>query len=272
MAKTTADRVNESLINLEFYMSKSNEFLSDLIDDNCSSEDLDSLLNDSKTINRWHRYSAVSEVLKGEYSANASTDFCMQISSKIADEPAILAAPRPATKTESETNTARVEVKKLAEVKRLTGGFAIAASFAFATFFSVQTMQVSDDLNLSNDATAGIEKISNSVASNNATLNSLASVPSTQSLPVDTEDSSEQIELEFFNEVFMSRARESEKNSIAPFARRVGAEYVKTLRFSAEKWQELLQKNQKNKPNSAIEKAGYQVDAEQSQVKEPQED
>lgn len=242
-------------------MSKTSEFLSDLVDDKCSSDDLDSLLNDSKTIDRWHRYSAVSEILKGEYSANATTDFCMQISSKIADEPAILAAPRPTTNSEYETKTAR------AEVKRLTGGFAIAASFAFATFFSVQTMQVSDDSNFSNDATADVEQIStNSDSSNNVSSNNFASVPARQSLPVDTEDSSEQIELEFFNEVFMSRARESEKDSIAPFARRVGAEYVKTLRFSAEKWQELLQKNQKNKPDSA--KASDQVDAKQSEAKE----
>jgi len=239
-------------------MSKTDEFLSDLVDDQCSSNDLDSLLNDKNNIARWHRYSAVSEILKGEYSANASTEFCAEISAKIAEEPAIIAVPRPVdVKVESEVRSATAEVKKF------SGGLAIAASFAFATFFSVQTLQVSDDLTPTNTSTAE--------ASLPFTSHVVAK-PDIQSLPVDTENSLEQIELEFFNEMFMSRARESERNSIAPFARRVGAEYVKTLRFSAEKWQEILQQNAKNKADAAnqtaVDKFETELPSEASQSKQ----
>lgn len=233
---------------MEVDMSKRNEFLSDLIDDQCSSSDFDSLLNDKNAIECWYRYSTVNAILKDEYSANASVDFCKEISKKIADEPSIIAAPR---------STHTVIRSASAEIKRFTGGLAIAASFAFATFFSVQTMQVSDDTIPVNGSTAEVEL---------PTAGDLAATQSKQSLSVNMEDNLEQMELELFNDIFMSRARESEKDSIAPFATRVGAEYVKTIRFSAEQWQEILRRNAKNKadPTSEVDTNGSETNRRDS--------
>lgn len=202
-------------------MSKTNKSLSDLLDDQCSSADLDSLLNDQYVSESWHRYNAVSAILKEEYSVNANIDFCKKISAKIADEPAILAAPRPQ----------QIKNKPfIAEIRKISSGFAIAASVAFATFFSVQTLQVSSDLSPSNK---------NSVEVNQSNSESVA-VEKT-SMPI-SNDSLEQLELESFNDILMLQARKSEQESIAPFATSVGGEYVKTIRISAEQWQQIVRK------------------------------
>ncbi len=223
MSKTNMSKTNMSKTN----MSKTNNSLSDLLDEQCSSIDLDSLLKDSETSDSWHRYSAVSVILKSEYSANASTDFCKEISAKIADEPAILAAPRPHVAKSSPATAGPVT----ADITRIGSGFAIAASVAFATFFSVQTLQVSSELSPLNENSAKVvsSPTSESIAATQATMPS-------------NKDSLEQLELESFNEALMLPARQSEIDSIAPFATSVGGEYVKTIRISAEQWQGVLQR------------------------------
>lgn len=202
-------------------MSKTNKSLSDLLDGQCSSSELDNLLSDKDVADSWYRYSAVSATIKGEYSASANIDFCKDISARIEDEPAIIAAPRP-----RQTKNRLV----VAEVRKIGSGFAIAASVAFATFFSVQTLQVSSGLSPMNENSAEVNQIkSENLAANN------------DSMP-GSSDSLEQMNLEAFNEAFMIPARQSEKDSIAPFATSVSSEYTKTIRISAEQWQQILQR------------------------------
>ncbi len=202
-------------------MSKTNESLSDLLDDQCSSGDLDRLLNDKDVSERWHRYNTVSAILKSEYSSHTGIDFCKEISAKIADEPAILAAPRP-QQTISKPVTA--------EIRKISSGFAIAASVAFATFFSIQTLQVSSELSPLNENSVEVNQLkSENLATNKGTMPSGS-------------DSLEQLELEAFNKALMFPAQLSEIESIAPFATSVGGEYVKTIRISAEQWQQILQR------------------------------
>lgn len=198
-------------------MVNENKSLSDLLDDQCSSVDLDSLLSDPKTTDRLYRYQTVSAILKNEYSAYASVDFCRSISAQIVDEPAILAAP--ASDNVKKSATSSVTVAKSTEIRRIGGGFAIAASVAMATFFSVQTLQVSQ-LSSVEQQTAAVEPV---VSDNLVTTHEV--------------DSLEQTELEAFNGLFLEEARRSEFGSFAP----VGGEYVRTIRFSAEQWQQMLQ-------------------------------
>lgn len=222
-------------------MSKTNKSLSDLLDEQCSSSELDNLLNDKDVSNSWYRYSAVSAIIKDEYSAHASINFCDEISAKIADEPAILSAPRPQ----------RTKIRPLvAEVRKIGSGFAIAASVAFATFFSVQTLQVSSELSPMNENSAEASQIK---SENLATSSN--SMPSSSS-------SLEQSNLEAFNEAFLLPARLSEQDSIAPFATSVSGEYVKTIRISAEQWQQILQRAALRQSQlEAAEKAKLEADA-----------
>ncbi len=229
-------------------MSKTNKSLSGLLDEQCSSSDLDHLLNDKDVSdNRWYRYNAVSAIIKGEYSVHANMNFCKDISAKIADEPTILAAPRPQqTKNRSQTRNRAI----VTEMRKVGSGFAIAASVAFATFFSVQTLQVSSELSPVNQSSAEISQINveNLTANND-------SMPSSR-------NSLEQSNLEAFNEAFMLPARLSEKGSIAPFATSVSGKYVKTIRISAEQWQQILQRAAiKQSQLEAAEKAKFEAGA-----------
>lgn len=225
-------------------MSKTNKSLSDLLDEQCSSSDLDNLLNDKDVSDSWYRclyrYNAVSAMIKGEYSASANIDFCKDISALIADEPAILAAPRP-----QQTKNRPVA----AEIRRIGSGFAIAASVAFATFFSVQTLQVSSELSPMNENSAEVNQVkSENLAANN------------DSMP-GSSDSLEQSDLETFNDALMLTARLSEQDSIAPFATSVSSEYTKTIRISAEQWQQILQRAALRQSQlEAIEKAKLDSD------------
>ncbi len=203
-------------------MSKITASLSDLIDEQCSSDDLEILFKEPEMKAHYYRYQTVSTVLKGEYSANASIDFCQSIHDKIADEPAILAAPRPST------------TKRYFKAAKFSSGFAIAASVAVATFFSIQTLQVSGEFPSNQESFVQSEDVlSNSLAAtSDETINNNLQ-----------QNNLEQDELELFNDIFMQQARQSELDSIAPFATRVGGKYVKTIRFSAEQWQKILEQN-----------------------------
>jgi len=197
-------------------MMDKKQSLSDLLDDQCSSVDLDSLLNDEKSVEGWYRYHSVSAILKDEYSAHSHVDFCREISSKIADEPAIIAVPKVKPNIENTHNNV-VNSDNVVQLRRAGGGLAIAASAAFATFFSVQTLQVSDQITPDNQTV-----IANSSTS---PIISDSKIPDQLSVA----ESLEQSELEFFNELYIQEAN-----------RPVGGEYVKTYRFSAEQWQQIL--------------------------------
>ncbi len=228
-------------------MSNTNKSLSDLLDDQCTSVDLDNLLKDSDAKHSWHRYNAVSAILKGEYSADASVDFCQEISAKIADEPAILAAPKPV----------QTEIRPMnAEIKRFGGGFAIAASMAFATFFSFQTLQVSNTISPTDDISSQIAQSAGSDINTNSAIT--------------IEKSAEQLELEEFNDLYMSLARVSELDSIAPYpTTNVSGAYVKTHRISAEQWQQILQAAAARKAKiEAANKATLEVESSNTVDKE----
>jgi len=197
-------------------MMDKKQSLSDLLDGQCSSVDLDSLLKDEKSVEGWYRYHSVSSILKGEYSAHSHVDFCKQLSAKIADEPAIIAAPQAKTgKIKNNPNQAPND--NVVQFKRAGGGLAIAASAAFATFFSVQTLQVSDQIT-PNNQTLVANSSANPIISDSKAPEQLS-----------VAESLELSELEFFNEKYIQGAN-----------RPVGGEYVKTYRFSAEQWQQIL--------------------------------
>lgn len=205
-------------------MSKSNEFLSNLLDDQCSCDELDQLLDDENTKDGWYRYSLVSAILKNEPSADISTEFCQSISAKIAQEPAIIATQANQSNTKGRRS---VSSSNLVSLGRYASGMAIAASVAFATFFSVNQL----DSNYANQFES-----SNIAATNNTPSTSVSAVAVQQDSAIP--DTLEQTELEVFNDLFLREAKRSERGAFAP----VGGEYVKTIRFSAEQWQQIIQK------------------------------
>ncbi len=203
-------------------MVDTNKLLSDLLDENCSSNNLDDLLEDKHAIESWYRYHSISEIIKGQNSADASLKFCQQISAKIADEPAIIAAPR-----QESSHPVNAQVVPLnAEIKKVGGGFAIAASVAVATFFSFQSTQIAQ-----HDAPQGTQVASKQQASPE---NTVATNPTNQQMAA-----AEQYQMDIFNDRYIRDLRRSDKGNIAP----VSGEFVRTMRFSAEEWQAILEKS-----------------------------
>jgi len=231
---------------VETNMLRNNESLSNLLDDQCASADLDDLLKNEKTLSKWYRYQAVSAVLKDQHSADANFDFCQAISAKIAEEPAMIAIP---AESASEKSTSEKLNNKSAEVisfRRFGGGFAIAASAAFATFFSVQSLQVSSELSPSERQTA---EITTSNTDNSVSDFAIGASPIY---------SHEQNELEFFNNLYLQEVSRSENVAFE----QVGGVYAGTLRISAEQWQQLLQRAVQQR--SKIESANLEADEENS--------
>jgi negative regulator of sigma E activity len=198
-------------------MIDKNELLSDLLDDQCSTEELSQLLNDKDTTNSWYRYSAVSAILKNECSAHVNIEFSQRISALIADEPAIIA-----TKSSRAVNTSAVNNTNVVQFKKTFGGFAVAASVAVATFFSVQTLQVSE-LSVNETKLIASSNSDTSKDNNNQSVEAISNINSPKQ----------------YNDLFQFNAIGSE----VP----VGAEYVRTIRFSAEQWQEILKKASEQK-------------------------
>ncbi|MDQ7049014.1 MAG: RseA family anti-sigma factor [Enterobacterales bacterium] len=237
-------------------MSKSNEFLSNLLDDQCSCDELDQLLDDKNTAEGWYRYSLVSAILKNEPSADISTEFSQSLSAKIAQEPAIVATQAAATQaSQSNTKDRRSTASSnIFSLGRYTSGMAIAASVAFATFFSVNQL----DSNYGNQLEPSNVAVSHTTPSESATAIALqqdSAVP----------DTLEQTELEIFNDLFLREAKRSERGAFAP----VGGEYVKTIRFSAEQWQQIVQKAVLQKAElEAAQKKAQQHAVEQTKTEQ----
>ncbi len=224
-------------------MSKSNEFLSDLLDDRCSSEELDRLIKDENTSDTWYRYNLVSGILKNESSAVASNQFCQAVSAKIAQEPAIIATKANLSKAKDKAQASNAPVSNLVALRRFSGGMAIAASVAFATFFSLSQLDTSN-LNQIDQA---------SVASSNSMP---ANAVETTSIP----NTIEQTELEVFNDLFLREAKRSERGAFAP----VGGEYVKTIRFSKEQWQQIIQQAVLQKAELEAAKKKAELEAQEA--------
>jgi len=200
--------------------SANSQLLSDLLDDQCISDDFEKLLESTDTVNDWYRYHTVSAILRSEDHVQATQSFCQQVSAKIADEPTIIGAPMVNHQAQDNDD---VRTATVTPIRRFGGGLAIAASAAFATFFSVQILQVSENI---------LPDGSNqqSVASN---INGDNSIPK---IAVEIADSLEQTELELFSDSFKGEAWNS--GNIAK--QQVSGAYVKTIRFSAEDWQKML--------------------------------
>ena len=115
-------------------VSAEDQIVSDLIDGHCDSDKVDCILESESARERWYRYNLASSVIKKEHSAFSSIEFTRSISAKIAEEPAIIAAPSQA-KTQKSTGSNVVSFWK-----RTGGGLAVAASVAYATVFSVQML------------------------------------------------------------------------------------------------------------------------------------
>jgi len=197
------------------------QLLSDLLDDRCSSDDFDVLLEHTDTANDWYRYHTASSILRQENSIQAAQSFCQQVSAKIADEPTVIGSPK--IYSEAKDAQSVVRLNNVSPIRRFSGGLAIAASAAFATFFSVQTLQVSDNI-----LPAGSNQ--QSIANNISGDSSVAKIA------VEITDSLEQTELELSSDMFKQGAWQS--GNIAN--QRVSGAYVKTIRFSAEEWQKMV--------------------------------
>jgi negative regulator of sigma E activity len=206
-------------------MVNKTQSLSDLLDDQCSADDLGPLLDDSETNERWFRYQTVSAILKEQHSASASSEFFQSVSAKIDAEPSIIAAPSQQT----QQTTAEIH-PFVAEVKRLSSGFAIAATVAFATFFSVQTMQVADTEAVLNDS---------AIAANAGQSEISVNQQSTAGMATTSSDYNEQAEAEIFDNLYFQKSPRRNKVGIA----QVSGEYVQTIRFSAEQWQVILERS-----------------------------
>jgi len=195
---------------------KNRQSLSDLLDERCSSDDLDALLKDSDANDAWYRYQAVSAIIKDEHSAHTCSEFYTQVHGKIALEPAIISAPKNSQKQLPNDNN-------VVQLKRLGGGFAIAASAAFATFMSVQTLQVAEHIEPQNQ-TFAVDTSENAVSPN---INK----------SVEAQDPSEPPEIDMSNFLYLLETNPSGRAGLAP----VGGKYVKTYRFSAEQWQQMME-------------------------------
>ena len=199
-------------------MINKNELLSDLLDEQCSSEELTHLLNDKTITDSWYRYSTVSAILKNEHAGHVDIDFSQKMSALIANEPAIIATQSSRSVSDSSVNTISDNLNQnVIQFKKTFGGFAIAASVAVATFFSVQTMQIADVSVNGSDVVAS-SGVAPAKGTNTQSANS-----------VNNSQSQEQ-----YNDLYQLNTIGSQ----VP----VGAEYVKTIRLSAEQWQELLKR------------------------------
>lgn len=228
-------------------MTNKNKLLSDLLDDECSSEDLDSLLRDTDNLNSWYRYNTVSSLLKNEYSNQASIDFCQQVSAQIAEEPAIIAAPAPIKKQANKAKQSNNVQGNVFSIKGFSGGFAIAASVAVATFFSIQTIQSPVEVNSFNQ-----QAMEQSQSVNSANDSQVAE---STKVTISHNDILEQAELEVYNGLFLQEAQRTQGSGFAP----VSSEYVKTIRFSADEWQQIMQKAvKKQAEKEALEKHSEQ--------------
>ncbi len=225
-------------------MVNKTQSLSDLLDDQCSADDLGQLLNDSETNERWFRYQTVSAILKDQHAASASSEFFQSVSAKIDAEPSIIAAPSQQT----QQTTAEIH-PFIAEIKRLSSGFAIAATVAFATFFSVQTMQVADTEGVLSDSAVAAIAGQDEINVNEKSAGGMATTSS---------DYDEQAEAEIFDNLYFQKSPRRNKVGIA----QVSGEYVQTIRFSAEQWQAILERSLRQK---ALQEAAKKNEQSQSQ-------
>lgn len=122
------------------FASSEDQFISELLDGDCASESVDKLLADEAHCETWYRYNQISAILRKEDSAYCSFEFTQSISSKIADEPAIIATPSSIKESKRQSNGNVVNF-----VKRTGGGLAIAASVAYAMIFSVELLNTQDE-------------------------------------------------------------------------------------------------------------------------------
>ena len=220
------------------------QLLSDLLDDRCISDDFDVLLENKNSANDWYRYHTVSSILRQENAVQATQSFCQQVSAKIASEPTVIGSPKINNQTEDTRSTVRID--NISPIRRFSGGLAIAASAAFATFFSVQTLQVSENISPTNSQ-------QQSIANNNSDDSLVPKVA------VEIQDSLEQTELELSSDMYKLGAWRS--GNIAQ--QKVSGAYVKTIRFSAEKWQEMVDRAVRIK---AEEEAAAELDANSTET------
>ena len=101
--------------------SANNQYLSDLMDEECSDEAIEQLLeSDELQAKAWYRYNAVRSVLNKEHSAYSSFEFTHSISNKIAEEPSFSGL--------TELNAPSNVVSLFPAWKKAVGGLAIASS------------------------------------------------------------------------------------------------------------------------------------------------
>ncbi|PHS20181.1 MAG: hypothetical protein COA86_02515 [Kangiella sp.] len=217
-----------------------NSQISDLLDEQIASEELSELLKEDGVNESFYRYNLVSKILRKEANAPVSMDFINAVSQKIDGEPTVFAPSADSRSTDSQSlnDSTNNVIPLFSKIKKLTGGMAIAASVAIATFISVQSVQVANDGVFKSDIAnqQSEEQIKMPTIASNAGVESVE--PAKFLL-----ETAEQRELEFFNDMFMSKARQSEQEAIAPFARAVRGQSVGTIRFSKEQWENILRRS-----------------------------
>ncbi|MFT6734054.1 MAG: sigma-E factor negative regulatory protein RseA [Polaribacter sp.] len=212
----------------------SEQLVSDLLDEQITTKALDELLSKEDVNESFYRYNAVSKVLRDELVAPVNMDFVSSLIKKLDNEPTIL-VPLTNTSPNQIPNNHRQDtpnnvIPLFSKIKKLTGGMAIAASVAVATLISVQSFQVVNDEGVFNSDIAILPEESK--------VNNVSIEPANNWL-----ETAEQKELEVFNDMFMSKARQSEQEAIAPFARAVRGQSLGTIRFSKEHWEYLLRRS-----------------------------
>ncbi len=198
------------------------KLVSGLLDEQITSEELNELLNEEGVNETFYRYNMVSKILHDEVTGSVSLDFVNLVSQKL-DNETLISTP---------FNNV---IPLFSKIKKITGGMAIAASVA--TFVSVQTVQVAQDDDLFGSGVV-VQSSQAQTLPADAIVSKNTIDPANYWL-----ETAEQKELELFNDKFMSKARQSEQESIAPFARTVRGQRIGTIRFSKEQWQYILRRS-----------------------------
>ncbi|PCI73111.1 MAG: hypothetical protein COB38_01620 [Gammaproteobacteria bacterium] len=233
----TIDNTQLKSEDLALNSSALNSQFSDLLDEQIASEELSELLKEDGVNESFYRYNLVSKILREEVNAPVSMGFINAVSKKIDAEPTIFAPSSDSSSTDrlSINKSNNNVIPLFSKIKKLTGGMAIAASVAVATFISVQSVQVANDGVFNSDIAT---QQSSPILQKKAIVTPEAIDPENYWL-----ETAEQKELEFFNDMFMSKARQSEQEAIAPFARAVRGQSVGTIRFSKEQWENILRRS-----------------------------
>jgi hypothetical protein len=220
------------------------QLFSELFDESITSTDLDTLLQIKYLNESLYRYCSVTHSLNNEIHPQANLSFVNSIHDKIKEEvtyhldTSYKTLPLDTTvlnKTSSKKTSSILFFPKWIqwnEFKKHLSGISLAASVAVITFLSVQMILNEENASLLENKTTTIHQSSKSDSIDGWF------------------ESKEQKKLELFNDHFMTQARQSEQQSIAPFARTVRGQRLGTFRISKQQWELMLHHSSSQKASA----------------------